>query len=191
MSDFKIQIENYQPKTEREALEKEIICRYIHQNPEDVLTRRNVIAHMTSSSMIFNPTFTKILMVYHNIYHSWSWTGGHTDGDTDLMATAVREAGEETGIVGLLPLTDEIMSLDILPVHAHEKNGHPVSAHLHLNACYVFTADELLPLKVKADENSRVGWIPANEVARYVSEAHMLPIYEKIIRRVYEMKEKK
>lgn len=24
-------------------------------------------------------------MAYHNIYRSWSWVGGHADGDADLL----------------------------------------------------------------------------------------------------------
>lgn len=34
-------------------------------------------------------------MVYHNIYNSWSWLGGHADGETDLLAVALREVKEE------------------------------------------------------------------------------------------------
>ena len=37
-------------------------------------------------------------MVYHNIYDSWSWLGGHADGETDLLAVALREVKEETGL---------------------------------------------------------------------------------------------
>ena len=48
----------------------------------DVLTRNNKMCHFTASSWIINKDKTKVLMVYHNIYKSWSWTGGHADGDT-------------------------------------------------------------------------------------------------------------
>ena len=34
-------------------------------------------------------------MVYHNIYQSWSWLGGHADGETDLLSVAIREVKEE------------------------------------------------------------------------------------------------
>ena len=37
-------------------------------------------------------------MVYHNIYHSWSWLGGHADGETDLLSVAIREVKEEAGV---------------------------------------------------------------------------------------------
>ena len=41
-------------------------------------------ALFTASAWVVNPARNKVLMIYHNIYNSWSWTGGHADGETDL-----------------------------------------------------------------------------------------------------------
>ena len=46
---------------------------------------------MTASAWVVNKDRSKVLMVYHNIYNSWSWLGGHADGETDLLAVAIRE----------------------------------------------------------------------------------------------------
>lgn len=185
--DFIAAVEAFEPRTPRECMEKDIICRYIKENAGDVLTRSNAIAHMTSSAMVFNADMTRMLMVWHNIYQSWSWVGGHADGDGDLMAVAVREAQEETGITDLIPITEEMISLDMLKVQAHEKHGAPVNAHLHLSACYAFIADDTAPVRIKPDENSKVGWIPIDALEDYVSEPDMLPIYHKIINRSREV----
>ena len=32
-------------------------------------------------------------MVFHNTYGSWSWIGGHADGERDLERVALRESG--------------------------------------------------------------------------------------------------
>ena len=123
-------------------------------------------------------------MVYHNIYRSWSWTGGHADGETDLLLTAMREAKEETGIKEVRPIFCKAQSLDILPVWGHFKRGRYVSSHQHLNLTYFLEADEEEVLKVKADENSGVVWIPLGELAKRVTEREMLPVYEKLIGRM-------
>ena len=82
-------------------------------------------------------------MAHHNIYRVWAWTGGHADGESDLLSVALREAREETGVTHLLPLSADIMSLDILPVWGHVKRGRYVTAHQHLNVSYLLVADEM------------------------------------------------
>lgn len=62
-------------------------------------------------------------MIYHNIYNSWSWTGGHADGETDLLAVALREVTEETGLQTLRPVSRELFSVEILTVDGHENEG--------------------------------------------------------------------
>ena len=66
-------------------------------------------------------------MVFHNIYRSWSWMGGHADGDRDLLAVARREVMEESGVKALRLLSPEIFSLEILTVDGHIKRGKYVS----------------------------------------------------------------
>ena len=105
-------------------------------------------------------------MVYHNIYNSWSWTGGHADGDRDLLAVAMREVTEETGLQQLELLHPGIFSLECLTVDGHEKHGRYVSSHLHLNVTYLLEADPSAAIRPKPDENSRVGWFsPADAMA--------------------------
>ncbi len=127
----------------------------------------------------------KVLMVYHNLYDSWSWTGGHADGEADLLSVAIREAREETGVQDFKVLRHAPISLEIITVDGHEKRGVYVPSHLHLNLTYLLQADERQKLSVKPDENSGVAWIPANQLARRVSEPWMLKrVYEKLMARV-------
>lgn len=97
-------------------------------------------------------------MVYHKIYDSWSWTGGHADGEEDLLSVAVREVKEETGVKTVTPVADDIYSLEVLTVDGHEKRGRYVSSHLHMNVTYLLEADEAEELRVCEDENRGVSW---------------------------------
>lgn len=167
-----------------EEIENKTVMLDFIKKHNNVLSRQNKIAHLTGSAMIFNHDFSKTLMIYHNIYQSWGWTGGHADGQEDLLKVAIKEAKEETGLTNLTVLFEEIISLDILPVFSHYKNGRYVSTHLHFSLCYALQADERDPVFIKSDENSGVSWIFLNQIKTFVNEKHMLPIYDKIIRKV-------
>ena len=73
---------------------------------EDAFLRTNLTAHMTASAWVLSRDRRRVVMVYHNLYRSWSWTGGHADGDRDLLAVAMREVTEETGLRRLTPVTE-------------------------------------------------------------------------------------
>jgi ADP-ribose pyrophosphatase YjhB (NUDIX family) len=175
-------IKNYIPSNDQEENDKKIILDSINTF-NNILTRDNEIIHMTCSSFIVNKNRDKTLMVHHNIYNSWCWTGGHADGDEDLLQVALREAKEETGVKNIFPLSDNIYALDIIPVFSHIKNGQFVSSHLHISATYLIEADDTEQLIVKADENSGVKWIPVDEIDVYSTEEHMKKIYAKILKK--------
>ena len=97
------------------------------------------------------------------------------------------EAQEETGIEKVLPVSSEIISIDVLPVQAHSKNGKEIKGHIHYNITYGLLASDKEPLMVNADENSKVSWIPLSQWQQYCSESHMIPVYEKILLRIKQI----
>lgn len=179
---YKGEIERYNPSNEQEKSDKSIILDYI-QKYENVLLRENKIAHMTSSGLILNEDLSKILMVHHNIYNTWSWTGGHADGDGDLLNVAIKEAKEETGVNNIYPLFNNIASVDILPVYGHIKNGNYISAHLHLSIAYILITNEKEKLIIKEDENSGVMWVDISNIGRFSNEPYLVNMYNKIIKK--------
>ena len=149
-------IQNYRPVNEQEAQDKAVMLRYM-ACCENYLERENQIAHFTTSIWTVNKAHTKTLMVYHNIYDSWAWIGGHADGVENLASVALRELREETGVQGTL-ISPEIFSLEILTVDGHMKKGQYVPSHLHLNITYLAEADEKESLVVNKAENQAVKW---------------------------------
>jgi 8-oxo-dGTP pyrophosphatase MutT (NUDIX family) len=176
-------IKNYEPWNEQEAKDKAIMIQCM-ETFDNILKRDNEIAHITSSGFVVNKNRNKVLMVHHNIYNSWSWTGGHADGEEDLLQVALKEVKEETGVKHVHPVQEDILSLDILTVIGHYKNGNYIAPHLHLSLAYLLEADENDPLFVKSDENSNVQWIHFEEIETYSNEPHMIRIYKKVIDKI-------
>ena len=173
-------IEKYRPCNEQERHDQALILDFLNRN-EDAFLRSNRLAHMTASAWIVNPARTKTLMVYHKLYDSWSWTGGHADGETDLLAVALKEAQEETGIVHVRPVSGEIFSLEVLTVDGHEKRGEYVSSHLHLNVTYLLEAEESDTLHICKEENSGVAWFTLEEALKASTEPWFVErIYKKL-----------
>ena len=173
-------IEKYRPCNEQERHDQALILDFLNRN-EDAFLRSNRLAHMTASAWIVNPARTKTLMVYHKLYDSWSWTGGHADGETDLLAVALKEAQEETGIVHVRPVSGEIFSLEVLTVDGHEKRGEYVSSHLHLNVTYLLEAEESDTLRICKEENSGVAWFTLEEALKASTEPWFVErIYKKL-----------
>lgn len=184
------QIKSYIPYNEQEEKDKEMMLKYI-DTFEDVLTRKNEMCHFTASNWIVNKERTKVIMIYHNIYNSWAWTGGHADGDSNLLNVALKEAKEETGLNNLRVLSNGIFGLQILTVDSHIKRGKFVSSHLHLDCCFLLEADENDELRIKADENSGVKWIDINKAVQLTNEEKMKPIYKKLNEKIYKEIENK
>ena len=147
------ELEAYRPWNDQEERDRAELLRRLRSG-EALYTRDNAAGHLTASAWVVSPDRTQVLMAYHNLYDSWSWLGGHADGDRDLLAVSMREVREESGLTAVRPVSPHIYSLEILTVDGHEKRGAYVSSHLHLNVTYLLEADPAAPVRRKPDENS-------------------------------------
>lgn len=182
------EIAAFTPYNRQEANDQKIMLEFIHNIGDKALRRESEIAHITSSGFILNHALDRVLMVHHNIRCAWAWTGGHADGQPNLLEVALREAEEETGAVSLEPLARQMVSVDILPVNGHEKNGRYVSAHLHLNVAYLLVCDGDAPLRVKPDENTAVEWFDFSRFTEACFSAADVYLYNKLIERALSHK---
>lgn len=184
MSDYNNLLQDFKTDIEQEKQDVKIITE-LEKTYGDILTRNNKFCHLTSSVFIVNPEHTKILCIYHNIYNSWSWVGGHADGEKDLLYVAQKETKEETSLNSFKVLNNsQPISIEILPVKSHYKNGCYISPHLHLNFTFLFEADENQKIQIQEEENSNIGWLTFEEFLTESKEPHMIEVYEKIIKKV-------
>ncbi|MBR1830480.1 MAG: NUDIX hydrolase [Atopobiaceae bacterium] len=177
----------YEPYNEQEQRDRALLLGWLAAAEADPalaerLWSRGDPAHMTASAWVVSPDRSLVLMAYHNIYQSWSWLGGHADGQRDLRAVALREVREESGLASARLVGDEILSLEALCVDGHEKRGSYVSSHLHLNVTYLVEADPAEAPRAKPDENSQVGWMTPEEALAASTEPWFVErIYRKLV----------
>jgi len=190
MEQLRTQIECYSEQNVDEKSAKEALLDLLDKYGDNML-KRNPYGHITVAAIVLNQNASALLMVYHNIYQSFAWPGGHSDEEKDLLKKIMEEVKEETGLVDLQPLSGGMISLDALPVKAHIKNGEPVEAHLHYNATFALIASDRQTLAIKEDENTQVAWIGLDEWRTVCQEKHMISIYEKVIIRSLKLQEEK
>lgn len=184
MQKLREQILAYQPTCEQEATDQQLMLSFMDRNP-DCLLRSNLAAHFSASGWIVNKARDKVVLCYHKVYQSWSWTGGHADGDSDLEAVALQEATEETGLHPRLASPGQILSLENLYVMGHEKQGQYVPCHLHLNLTYLLEADEEEELVVNQAENTGLRWFSLDQVLTKPTEPWMVErVYRKLLEKV-------
>lgn len=182
--DWKQIISDYQPEDDIEAAEKASFLQFIDAFGDKAFARENLPGHFSASAWVVNPARDKVLMIFHNMFNSWAWIGGHADGVQNLQFVAVKEMQEETGVENVRPLLNMPLDINVLSVSNHVKKGKFVPRHLHYNVVYLFEADETVPLRIKPDENSGVAWIKLEEIPERCLEKHMVPYYGRIMRKV-------
>ena len=144
----------------------------------DCLMRSQLSGHLTGSAWIVNAARTQTLLTHHRKLDKWLQLGGHADGDPDLLAVAMREAREESGLTSVTPLSGEIFDVDrhLIP----ERKNEP--EHYHYDLRFLFEADGDEPLVV-TNESKDLAWVELAEVARLNPEESMLRMVRKTVRR--------
>ena len=123
-------------------------------------------------------------MVYHNLYDSWSWIGGHADGMENLCEVALKELREETGVESATLISEDVFSLETLAVNGNMRKGIWIPSHLHFNLTFLAEAEETEELTVQEEENSAVHWWNFEETLKVSTEQWMIEnIYKKLIER--------
>ena len=182
------EIKKYNPISDIEKADKELILDLYNTFGNKLLSRDNKIAHITVSAWITNESLDKVLMNYHNIFKNWGWLGGHADMMDNLLDVAKKEIYEESGLKNIKPLFNNIISLEALPVISHIKNGKVISSHIHLNVTYLFMANENDKLVINKNEGSGLKWVKIDDAPKITNEEQMKPIYVKLNKRIEEYK---
>ena len=127
----------------------------------DCLLRTCLEGHLTASAWVVDPARTRTLMTHHRKLDRWLQLGGHADGEADLLAAALREVREESGLVRVRAVSTEIFDVDRHRIPARKSEPE----HWHFDVRFLVEADPGEPLAV-SDESHEVAWVALEEASR-------------------------
>ena len=152
-------LKNHQPSTTEETQFKQQMIEFVEQNP-DCFERTLLIGHVTGSAWIVDKSRQFTLLTHHRKLDKWFQTGGHCDGDSDVLNVAIKEAQEETGLLDIQVVSPNIFDIDIHEIP--ERKGVPT--HLHYDVRFLLEADMNEPLIVSS-ESSDLAWVELSKVS--------------------------
>ena len=151
------------------------IIRFV-EGHADCLLRTCASGHLTGSAWIVDAFRRRALLTHHRKLDKWLQPGGHADGDSDLLAVALREAREETGLTRLKAVSSEIFDVDR---HWIPPRGD-LCGHWHLDLRFLIAADAEEELII-TDESHDLMWVELTRVAALNSEESMLRLVRKTV----------
>ena len=134
--------------------------------------RRCLPGHVTASAWIVDTTESRVLLTRHRKLGRWLQPGGHSDGEPDSLAVALREAREETGLE-LAACSNRPMDIDIheIPPLGTEP------AHRHYDLRFALNARS--DAYTVSEESHELAWVRFDALESYTSEASILRMRRK------------
>ncbi|MBW0019860.1 MAG: NUDIX domain-containing protein [Mycobacterium sp.] len=122
---------------------------------DDACRRDCVPGHITASALVVDHSGTQVLLTLHPRLGRWVQLGGHCeDDDADIVAAALREATEESGVSGLC------IEPELVALHVHAVTCSLGVPTRHLDMQFVADAPAGAQIAI-SDESTDLRWWPA------------------------------
>jgi len=148
---------------------REFVC----TNP-NCFDRDLEIGHVTGSAWVVDQTGTQVLLTHHRKLNRWLQLGGHADGSSDVLAVALREVREESGLEQVVPVSTELFDIDIHRIPARNE----IAEHFHYDVRFAMeaTGNERY---VVSDESHDLSWVPISKIKSLSDDESILRMARK------------
>jgi len=161
-------LDGYRPEGDAETADLRRV-RSLAEAAEDPW-RRDIPLHVTASALIVHPPTARVLLRWHERQQAWLQVGGHGDpGESDALAIALREAGEETGLPDLAPWPDARLR-QLVIVGVRRGKGEPAHEHADLRFFLATGAPEAVRAE---NEHAPLRWLSLAQAREANSEANI------------------
>jgi 8-oxo-dGTP pyrophosphatase MutT (NUDIX family) len=165
-------LERYNPVGD-EAVAKAEMLKFIRAN-ENCFDREFKIGHITGSSWLINKQGDKALLMHHAKLDKWLQLGGHADGESDILAVAIKEASEESGIKAIEPKSSDIFDIDIHKIPANKKDKE----HFHYDVRFLLQVTSEENIEVN-EESKELRWISKDKKELPTNEMSVVRMFQK------------
>ena len=160
-------LEAHEAEMTRETIE------FVQSHP-DCLERSCVPGHLTGSAWVVTPDRLRTLLTHHLKLDKWLQLGGHADGDGNLLAVALREAREESGLTRIRAVSADLFDLDRHWIPPRKMDP----GHFHFDLRFLVEADADESLAI-SHESKDLAWVAVERVASLNPEESMARMVNK------------
>ncbi|MFH7340489.1 NUDIX domain-containing protein [Streptomyces sp. KHY 26] len=146
--------------------------------PDEPTSRATLPSHITCSAAVIDRD-RRVLHVGHRASEKLLAPGGHVEEDRTLLAAALREVCEETGLRPEdLCLTTQFLGMpvdiDVHDIDADPAKGEPAHRHVDFRFAFYLTAARPPRLTPRDEEVSRTTWLALTDVRSPTLRAKLL-----------------
>ena len=153
------------------------VLSFVHARP-DACLRECMPGHVTASALVLDDAGARVLLTLHPRLGRWVQLGGHCDDDdADIVAAALREATEESGVADLR-IAPELAAIHVHPVTC--SLGVPTR---HLDLQFVAQAPTGAQIAI-SDESDDLRWWPTDALPEGTDHALAYLVARATARRV-------
>ncbi|MFD7893375.1 NUDIX hydrolase [Streptomyces sp. NPDC059743] len=167
--DAALVLKGYESRYEGQKELRGLYLEHLSAHP-DAMWKSCTAGHLTASVLVIDPERGRVLLTLHKKLGMWLQMGGHCEpGDDTLERAALREATEESGIVGLRPLEGGPVQLD--------RHAIPAPCHWHLDVQYAALAPAGAVERI-SEESLDLSWFSYEEAAE-VADGSVVRLVER------------
>lgn len=165
----------YMPSDAEEKVYKERMLEFIKKHA-NCFERSLTVGHFTGSAWLLDQDKSHVLLMHHTKLDKWMQLGGHCDGDSDVLAVALKEAQEESGINSIISVSQNIFDIDIHAIPASGNNQE----HYHYDVRFLLQVNGSGAF-VQNRESKELRWISTDRKELPTNSRSIVRMFDKWI----------